>query len=63
MVVKIFGRGEIRFSIFDLGHLSKLSHFPPGMTDFLIFTAKKELIFFLSNGANHRSVESIFSEL
>ena len=38
-------RGEIGFSIFDLRHIRKLSHFLTGMIHFFIFTAKKELIF------------------
>ena len=38
--------GDIKFSIFYLKHLQKLSHFQPGMLIFLIFTAKKELFFF-----------------
>ena len=54
-------RGEIRFSIFDLRYLRKLSHFPPGMTHFFIFTAKKELIFFFQMSPTRSLWDQYFS--
>ena len=54
-------REEIRFSIFDLRHLPKLSYFPTGMTHFFIFTAKKELNFFFQMAPTRGLYNQYFS--